>query len=152
MRDARRDDRQDIAGARATSVEPREEPVLAAENETSELTFPSVVSGFDIPVFEKERQSWPLPVQVAEAFAEWRLGRNDRSLTIEPRPKLIEDRLTELSASVTPLLGIVARARRVSLDREQARDDAYAFEGDAIAGARGFDQTASRMRLIQRAA
>jgi len=30
VRDARRDDRQDVAGARATLVEPREEPVLAS--------------------------------------------------------------------------------------------------------------------------
>src|ERR1019366_6604616 len=128
----------------------RKEPVLASENEPSELAFPSVVGGFDIPVFEKEQQSWPLPVQVAEALSKWRLGRNDRSLTIEPRPKLIEERPTGSSASLTSLLGVVACARRVSLDREQARDDSHALEGDAIAGARGFDQTSSCVRPAPR--
>src|SRR5450432_1549487 len=150
MRDARREDRQDVAGTRAAFVEPRKEPVLASENQPSELALPSVVGGFNVPVFEKEHQSWPLPIQVAEAPAEWRLGRNDRFLTIEPGPKLVEDRPTELSASLAPLLGVVACARRVSLDREQARDDAHAFEGDAVAGARGFDQTSSRMRPAAR--
>src|ERR1019366_6579386 len=32
VRDARRDDRQDVAGARTAFIEPCEEPVLASEN------------------------------------------------------------------------------------------------------------------------
>ena len=91
-----------------------------------------------------------MPVEVTEALAERRLGRNDRLLAIDPRPKLVEDRPTESSTSLAPLLGVVARARRFSLDREQARDDAHAFERDAVAGARGFDQTSSRMRPAAR--
>ena len=50
-----------------------------------------------------------------------------------------------MKAALAPLLGVVASAGRISLDCEQARDDAYAFESDAIASARGFDQASSRM-------
>ena len=34
----------------------------------------------------------PLPMQVAEALAEWSLGRDDRALVVDPRAKLVEDR------------------------------------------------------------
>jgi hypothetical protein len=43
VRDARRDDRQDVARPLGAVVEPREEPVLAAEDETSQLAFATIV-------------------------------------------------------------------------------------------------------------
>ena len=119
VRDARRDDRQDVRGTFAAFVEPCEQPVLATDHQASELALSAVVGGFDVPVFEEKQQPGPLPVQVAEALAKRRLGRNDGLLTVDPSPKLVENRPTELFASLAPLLGVVTRARRVSFDREQ---------------------------------
>src|SRR5580658_3313800 len=127
--DAGRDDREDVARARAASVEPREEPIFAAQNEPPELAFSSVVGGFDVSVFEKEQQSWPLAIQIPEPLAERCLGRNHGLLPLDPGAKLVENRPAGVVPSLAPLLGVVSGARRVTLDREQARDDAHALKG-----------------------
>jgi hypothetical protein len=102
VRDARRDDRQDVARACAASVEPGEEPVLAADHQASELALSAVVGGFDVPVFEKEQQAWPLPVHVAEALAERRrCAKRDRevlpAIPSTPRPYDLRRRLRRMA-------------------------------------------------------
>ncbi len=61
--DAGGDDREDRRGALAAVVEPREEPILATEDEPPELALASVIGGLDVSVLEKEQQAWPLPMQ-----------------------------------------------------------------------------------------
>jgi hypothetical protein len=146
VRDACRDDREDVAAPFAALVEPGEEPILATEDQPSELALSSVVGRFDVAVFEEEEQSWPLAIQVAESFAERRFGRSDGLVVIDPGAKLVEDRSTEALASLAPLLSAIARARRLSLDRKEAGDDPHAFERNAVASARGFDEATPCVR------
>ncbi len=143
VRDARRHDRQDVARPHAAFIEPCEQPIFATEHQAPELALASVVGGLDVPVFEEEQESRPLPLQVAEGFAERGLWRNDSLLLIDPQPELVENGPAELIASVAPLLGVIARTGRIAFDHEEAGDDAHAFERDAVAGARGFDKAAS---------
>ena len=150
MGDARRDDREDIARARAALIKPDEEPVATSEDQSSKLALSSIVGGFDVSVVEKEQKSTPLAIQISEACAEGRLGRHDRLLPIDPGSKLVEDRAAELKASLASLLRGVAGTRRLAFDREQARDDAYSFKSDAVARASRFYESAPTMRLILR--
>jgi hypothetical protein len=121
-------DRQDVGGALGTLVEPGEEPVPSTEHEASQLTLSSVVRRFDVPVVEIEQQPWPLAVQVTEALAERRLRWRDRLLACDPLTKLVEDRSTAPFSSFSSLVGVVATARGLALDREETRDDAHALE------------------------
>ena len=134
VRDARGDDRQDIAGPLAALVEPREEPIPTSQDQASELAFSAVIGGFDISVFEKEPEARPLAVQVTEAFAQWRLGRNGGLLQINPRAKLVEDGSRAAITSLASLLGGIAGTRRFALDREQAGDDEPLPRGGASRG------------------
>jgi hypothetical protein len=61
-------------------------------------------------------------------------------MVIGPGAKVVEDRATEALASLAPLLSAIARTRRLSLGREEAGDDAHAFERHAIPSPRGFDE------------
>ena len=69
VRDARRDDREDVAGAGAALVEPDKEPIATPEDQSSELAFSSIIGGFDVPIVEKEQQSTPLAIEISEAKA-----------------------------------------------------------------------------------
>jgi hypothetical protein len=141
VRDARGDNRQDIAGTLAAFIEPREEPVATTQYQASELTLSSVIGRFDIPILEKEQQSSPLAIEIAEAFAEWGLGRDDALLLVDPGSKLVEDRTSQSLSAIATLLRVVTGGHRFAFDGEQSRDDAHAFEGDAVAGTRCFYET-----------
>ena len=84
-----------------------------------------------------------MAVEIAEAFAEGGLGRHDALLLVDPGSKLIEDRTTQSLSSIATLLRVVTGGRRFALDRKELRDDAHAFEGDAVAGAGSFHQPTS---------
>lgn len=150
VRDGGRDDGEDVGRALAALVEPGEEPVLPSEDEPSKLAFPPIVGRLNVPIIEEEEKSLPLAMEVAEAFAERRLRRNDGAMLIEPRTQLIEDRSRVLVAPCASLLGRVAREHRDALDGEDAGDDAESFERDLISGARGLRETSSAMRLTAR--
>ena len=89
-----------------------------------------------------------MAVEIAEAFAEWGLGRDDALLLIDPGSKLIEDRTSQSLSAIATLLCVVTGARGFAFDGEQSRDDAHAFEGDAVAGASGFYETTPAVALI----
>ena len=106
---------------------------------------PDPTGRFDVAVFEEEQESLPLPIEIAEPLPEWSLRRSDSPLPVDPRAKLVQNRACVLVASCAPLLGGIAGAGGLALDSEQARDDAYAFESDTVAGARGFYESAARV-------
>jgi hypothetical protein len=133
-----------IDGTLAAFVEPSEKPISTSQNQTSELTLTSIVGGLDIAIFEKQKQSPPLAVEIAEAFAERCLGRDNALLPIDPGSKLIEDRTTEALSSLATLLGVVVGGGRIALDGQQSRDDAHAFESDAATGACDFNEPTPR--------
>jgi hypothetical protein len=67
---------------------------------------------------------------------------------MDPFAELVEDGPTVAQPSLASLLGVVAVAAGLSLDREELRNDAYAVERDAVATAGGFDQAPSRVGVI----
>jgi hypothetical protein len=150
VRDARGNDRKDIAGACTALIEPGEKPIATSEDQSSELALASIVGGFDIPVVEKEQKSSPLAIQIPEARAKGRLGWHDGLLPIDPGSKLVEDRPAELIASLASLLRAVTGRRRFPLNREQARDDAYTLKRDTVAGTCCFYETTPGVSLIPR--
>src|SRR3970040_999773 len=107
VRDARRDDREDVRGALAADISPREEPILSSEDELSQLAFASVVRELDVAVVEEEDQARPLSMQVTKRLAERRLGRDHCSLLVDPRAQSLEHRRAVLESSRLALLGVV---------------------------------------------
>ncbi len=112
---------------------------------TSRLSssFSSIVGGLDVAVVHEEQQPIPLAIQVAQALAQWRLGRGHGALLVDPRAKHVEDGATLRLASIAPLVGVVAGERRLPLDGEQLRYDTHTLECDAVPGTRSLHKTAS---------
>lgn len=71
VRDRRCDHGEDLRRTMTALIAPREEPVFAAENKAPQLALTAIVRGLDVAVVEKEKKAMPLPVEVAECFAEW---------------------------------------------------------------------------------
>src|ERR1700733_3881307 len=151
VRDAGGDDGEDGSGALTAEVEPGKEPIFPAQDQPSELTLPAIVGGLDVSIVEKEDEALPLPMQVAEGVSEWRLGRSDVALVIEPDAKLVEHGPCMLVAARAALLGGGAGERRCALDGEEAGDDVQALQRDGVARTRGLDETSSSMRPAPRA-
>ena len=143
VRNTRGNDGQDMAGALAALVEPREEPILATEDQPSQLPLAAVVGGLDVSIFEKEEEPLPLSVQISERLPEWRLRWNDRAVSIDPRAELVCDGPGMRLATLTPLLCGIARERRCALDDEQSGNDVQAFQCDGVARAGSVHETAS---------
>jgi len=135
----------------SSHVEPREQPIFATGHEAPELALAPVVGGLDVSVVEEEQQPCPLPVEVTEPFSERGLGRGDCFLAVDPFAQLVEDGSTRTLASLATLLRVVAGAAGLALDGEELGDDAHAFERDAVAAARGFDEASARVRPASRA-
>jgi hypothetical protein len=69
---------------------------------------------------------------------------------IDPGAQLVQDRAGASIAAAASLLGVVAGESGVTLDREQARDDANALEGDAITGTRRGNESSASVRPAAR--
>jgi hypothetical protein len=82
--DAGCDDRQGGRGALAADVEPGEQPVLAAQNQWSELALEAIVGRLDVPVVEEEQEPLPLTMKITKRATERRLGRNGRPVAVQP--------------------------------------------------------------------
>ena len=82
--DAGSDDGQDVGGALAAEVLPGKEPVFPSEDKPTELGLATIVGQLDVAVFEEEVEALPLAVEVAEALAERRPGRNDAAMFGNP--------------------------------------------------------------------
>jgi hypothetical protein len=61
---------EDCCGALTAEVMPDEEPILLSEDELSELAFTAVVGQLNVTVVEKENETWPLPVKIAQRSTE----------------------------------------------------------------------------------
>lgn len=151
MRDARRDDAQDRRGTLAALIEPREQPVFAAEDQTTQLAFAPVVRDLDVAIFEEEREARPLPMHVSESCAERSLGRDHEALLIDPRAKAVDDELAVLLTPREALLCSVTGERRAMLDLEQRREQADRFERELVATPSSFNEPSACVRHAARA-
>ena len=124
MRDARADDREDRGGAFAPEIACGKKPVLPSQNERSQFPFNTVVGQLDPTIREEQDQSIPLPMQVADGFAERCFRRNERALLVDPEAQIGKDGSAVLVASAQPLLGTFAQQTRQALDSEQTTDHA----------------------------
>lgn len=91
VRDAGRDDREDVCGPLAADVERGEEPVASAEHQSPQLALAAVVGRLDVAVVEKEDEALPLAMEISEPGAERCLLRDDGALSVDPGPKLLEN-------------------------------------------------------------
>ncbi|MEZ4226695.1 MAG: hypothetical protein R3B13_37455 [Polyangiaceae bacterium] len=110
------------------------------EDESEQLAFPAVVCELDVSIFEEQRQSLPLAMQVTEGAPEAVFGgARSRCSSIQAR-SVCDDGLALLAASGKALRGVVAGKFRSALDFEERRDEAHSLERDGVATASCFDK------------
>src|ERR1022692_1324794 len=143
--DAGRDDGQDGRSPLTAEVVPREEPVAPPEDELSQFTFNSIVRELDVPVAEKEHETLPLAMEVAERGAERRLWWHCRSLLLEPDAESFHHGRALLRPSGEPLRRVVAVDRALPFHGEERPDHAQRREPDLVAGPGRLDEAATRV-------
>ena len=144
-------DREDMPCPLPTFIEPREEPILPAQDQPMQFPFASIVGGLDIPIFEKTQKALPLSMQISECPSERCFRRGRSSMTIDSRSDLVEDRTGVGLTSCLSLVDTVARNGRFTLDGEQPRDDSQSLDCDGVTSPCGIHETPPSMTPAARA-
>ena len=146
--DAGGDDGQDGRSPHSAEIFPGEEPIAPSQNQLSQLAFNTIVRQLDVPIAEKEHETLPLPMEIAERGAERRPRWHGRSLVLEPQAESFHRRRALLRPPLEPLRRVVTVERALPFHEEERPDYAQRREADLVASPSSLDEPAARVRLM----
>ena len=144
---AGRDDSQCVRRTPGTGIMVAEEPCLAVQNPGSEIAFHFAVGQFHQRIIEKTRQPEPLPLHVAQGFAEVRFGLCIADGRLYPRFQFGDQRSAVALPSLEPLSKVFTSALRFGIHVKELGVDPQTFNRAMVAAAQRSDKAAPSTRV-----